>query len=65
MNNLTIILWVIAAPLVAMLVAYGIDREMTFEVYQKYVESQDFERTINECTFKINCDYYNQLLWRE
>ncbi len=65
MNNLTISLWVIAAALVAMLVAYGIDREMTFEVYQKYAESQDFERTITDCKFQSNCDYYNQLLWRE
>ena len=35
---------------------------MTREVYIEYVQKQDFEKTINECVFKINCDYYNNLL---
>lgn len=35
---------------------------MTREVYFEYVQNQDYEKTINECVFKINCDYYNDLL---
>ena len=53
---------IIGALLSILLVWFGFDREMTRGVYVEYVQNQDFEKTINECVFKINCDYYNDLL---
>ena len=61
-NNLIPALVIIGALLSILLIWFGFDREMTRKVYIEYVQKKDFERTINECTFKINCDYYNNLL---
>ena len=60
-NNLIPALVTIGALLSILLVWFGFDREMTREVYFEYVQKQDFEKTINECVFKINCDYYNDV----
>ena len=38
---------------VALSIWFGLDKEMAREVYVEYLQNQDFERTINECTFKI------------
>ena len=61
-SNLTPALVIIGAVLSVLLIWFGFDREMTREVYIEYVQKQDFEKIINECVFKINCDYYNDLL---
>ena len=61
-NNLIPALVIIGALLLILIIWFGLDREMAREVYIEYVQNQDFERTINECVFKINCDYYNNLL---
>ena len=61
-NNLIPALVIIGALLSILLIWFGFDREMTREVYIEYVQNQDYEKTINECTFKRNCDYYNNLL---
>lgn len=61
-NNLIPALVVLGALLAILTVWFGFDREMTRQVYVEYVRNQDFEKTINECVFKINCDYYNDLL---
>ena len=61
-SNLIPALVIIGALLSILLIWFGFDREMTREVYIEYVQKQDFEKTINECVFKINCDYYNNLL---
>ena len=61
-SNLIPALVIIGALLSILLVWFGFDKEMTREVYIEYVQNQDYERIINECTFKINCDYYNNLL---
>ena len=63
MNNLIPALAIIAVALSILIIWFGFDREMTREVYVEYLQNQDFERTIDECVFKINCDYYNNLLW--
>ena len=63
MNNNLIPALVITSALLSILIIYfGLDREMTRGVYIEYVQNQDYEKTINECLFKINCDYYNDLL---
>ena len=61
-NNLIPALVIIGALLSILLIWFGFDREITREIYVEYVQNQDYEKTINECTFKINCDYYNNLL---
>ena len=61
-NNLIPALTIIGALLSILLVWFGFDREMTREVYIEYLQNQDYEKTINECVFKMNCDYYNDLL---
>ena len=61
-NHLTQGLIIIGALLSILIIWFGFDREMTREVYIEYVQNQDYEKTINECVFKINCDYYNDLL---
>ena len=61
-NNLIPALVIMGALLSILLIWFGFDREMTREVYIEYVQNQDYEKTINECTFKRNCDYYNNLL---
>ena len=61
-TNLIPALIIISALLSILLIWFGFDREMTREVYIEYVQNKDFERTINECVFKINCDYHNNLL---
>lgn len=53
---------IISALLSILLIWFGFDKEMTREVYIEYVQNQDYEKTIKECLFKINCDYYNNLL---
>ena len=63
MNNVVVSLMLIAILLFAVAVGYGIDREETRQIYLQYVENQDFEKTITDCKFKSNCDYYNNLLW--
>ena len=62
-NNLIPALTIIAVALSILIIWFGLDREMTREVYVEYLQNQDFERTINECAFKINCNHYNNLLW--
>ena len=61
-NNLIPALVIIGALLSILLIWFGFDREITREVYIEYVQNQDYEKTIKECVFKINCDYYNDLL---
>ena len=61
-NNLIPALVIIGALLSILLIWFGLDREITREVYIEYVQNKDYEKTINECVFKINCDYYNDLL---
>ena len=61
-NNLRPALIIIGALLSILIIWFGFDREMTREVYIEYVQNKDYEKTINECVFKINCDYYNDLL---
>ena len=61
-NNLIPALVIIGALLSILLVWFGFDKEMTREVYIEYMKNKDFEKTINECVFKINCNYYNNLL---
>lgn len=61
-TNLIPALVIIGALLSILLIWFGFDRELTREVYIEYVQNQDFEKIINECVFKINCDYYNDLL---
>lgn len=61
-NNLIPALVVLGALLSALIIWFGFDREMTREIYVEYVQNQDYEKTIKECVFKINCDYYNDLL---
>ena len=61
-TNLIPALVIIGALLLILLIWFGFDREMTREVYFEYVQNQDYEKTIKECVFKINCDYYNDLL---
>ena len=61
-SNLIPALVIISALLSILLIWFGFDREMTREVYIEYVQNKDYEKTINECLFKINCDYYNDLL---
>lgn len=61
-NNLIPALVIIGALLSALIIWFGFDREMTREIYVEYVQNQDYEKTIKECVFKINCDYYNDLL---
>ena len=61
-NNLIPALVIIGALLSILVIWFGFDREMTREVYFEYVQNRDYEKTINECLFKINCDYYNDLL---
>lgn len=63
-NNLIPALVILGALLSISVIWFGFDREMTREVYINYVQKQDYEKTINECVFKINCDYYNNLLHR-
>lgn len=63
MNNLIPAMTILAVVLSILIIWLGLDREITREVYIEYLQNQDFERTINECAFKINCDYYNNLLW--
>ena len=60
-SNLIPALVIISALLSILLIWFGFDREMTREVYIEYVQNKDYEKTINECLFKINCDYYNDL----
>ena len=61
-SNLIPALVIIGALLSILIICFGFDRELTREVYIEYVQKQDFEKNINECVFKINCDYYNNLL---
>ncbi len=61
-NNLIPALVVLGALLSVLIIWFGFDREMTREIYVEYVQNQDYEKTIKECVFKINCDYYNDLL---
>ena len=61
-NNLIPALVIIGALLSILVIWFGFDKEMTREVYIEYVQNQDFEKARNECVFKINCDYYNNLL---
>ena len=61
-SNLIPALVIIGALLSILLIWFGFDRDMTREVYIEYVQNQDYEKIINECVFKINCDYYNNLL---
>ena len=61
-TNLIPALVIIGALLLILLIWFGFDREITREIYVEYVQNQDFEKIINECVFKINCDYYNNLL---
>lgn len=61
-TNLIPALVIIGALLSILLIWFGFDREMTREVYIEYVQNQDYEKIIDECVFKINCDYYNNLL---
>lgn len=61
-NNLIPALVVLGALLSILIIWFGFDREMTREIYVEYVQNQDYEKTIKECVFKINCDYYNDLL---
>ena len=61
-NNLIPALIIIGALLSILLIWFGFDKEMTREVYIEYVQNQNYEKTIKECVFKINCDYYNDLL---
>ena len=61
-SNLIPAVIIISALLSILLIWFGFDREMTREVYIEYVQNEDFEKTINECVFKINCNYYNDLL---
>ena len=61
-NNLIPALVIIGALLSILLIWFGFDREITREIYIEYVQNQDYEKTIKECVFKINCDYYNDLL---
>ena len=61
-TNLIPALVIIGALLSILLIWFGFDREITREVYIEYVQKGDYEKTINECVFKINCDYYNDLL---
>ena len=61
-SNLIPALVIISALLSILLIWFGFDKEMTREVYVEYLQNQDYEKTINECVFKINCDYYNDLL---
>ena len=61
-NNLIPALVIIGALLSILVIWFGFDRELTRELYIEYVQNQDFEKIIDECVFKINCDYYNDLL---
>lgn len=61
-SNLIPALVIIGALLSILIIWFGFDREITREVYIEYVQNQDYEKIINECVFKINCDYYNDLL---
>lgn len=61
-SNLIPALVIIGALLSILIIWFGFDREITREVYIEYVQNQDYEKTIKECVFKINCDYYNDLL---
>ena len=61
-NNLIPALAIIGALLSILIIWFGFDREITREIYVEYVQNQDYEKTIKECVFKINCDYYNDLL---
>lgn len=61
-SNLIPALIIISALLSILVIWFGFDREITREVYIEYVQNQDYEKTIKECVFKINCDYYNDLL---
>ena len=61
-SNLIPALIIISALLSILVIWFGFDREITREVYIEYVQNQDYEKTIKECVFKINCDYYNNLL---
>ena len=61
-SNLIPALVIIGALLLILIIWFGFDREMTREVYIECVQNQDYEKTIKECVFKINCDYYNNLL---
>ena len=61
-TNLIPALAIIGALLSILIIWFGFDREMTREIYVEYVHNQDYEKTIKECVFKINCDYYNDLL---
>ena len=61
-TNLIPALVIIGALLSILIIWFGFDRELTRELYTEYVQNQDYEKTINECVFKINCDYYNDLL---
>ena len=58
-TNLIPALVIIGALLSILVICFGFDREMAREVYIEYVQNQDYEKTINECVFKIKCDYYN------
>lgn len=61
-SNLIPALVIIGALLSILIIWFGFDREMTREIYVEYVQNQDYEKIIKECVFKINCDYYNDLL---
>ena len=61
-TNLIPALVIIGALLSILVIWFGFDREMAREVYIEYVQNQDYEKSINECVFKINCDDYNDLL---
>ena len=61
-TNLIPALAIIGALLSILIIWFGFDREITREIYVEYVQNQDYEKTIKECVFKINCDYYNDLL---
>lgn len=63
LNNFVACLILIAGLLFAVALEYGFDKEETRQVYLKYVENQDFEKTITGCKFQSSCDYYNNLLW--
>ena len=47
---------------IAFCIVLGWDREMARQEYLKVVNHQDDMVSVDGCVFKMNCDYYNNLL---
>ena len=47
---------------IAFCIVLGLDREMARQDYLKVVNHESDMASVDGCLFKMNCDYYNNLL---